>query len=357
LNHTKVRKLLSAYLDGELDPSTAKLVKEHLDACKECTQELEGLRSIDVSVRSVKSELPDEGYFEFFPSRLRARLESEGTRAVPAAGVRVRLARIQMAATALVVLLAFGLGFMSGQKRESFMRAPMLRPIPLESDQVAVPSAEVEGKTGAVQAGKVAPEAKKETAVAGLAKEEPREAESIARMSVPAEAPSAGTERAETETFAGPREKDKGGARDEVAATTVYAQANVAQLQGDYESAVAEYGKVKKYSPDSDLASAAQYQINLIKTVEDTTSDLVTLRKKAKVWEEFIAQYPQSGFVQPACNQYANTLYQIAQKTNLKSDITKALGALDQCSGLTKGDDAEGYNRKAMELKESLENK
>ncbi|HKZ32102.1 MAG TPA: zf-HC2 domain-containing protein [Vicinamibacteria bacterium] len=65
---------LSAYLDDALAADERAQVAAHLDACGECAARLAELAAVDGAVASVPSEAPP-GYFEAFPSRVRARLE------------------------------------------------------------------------------------------------------------------------------------------------------------------------------------------------------------------------------------------------------------------------------------------
>ena len=51
--------LLSAYIDGEVTPSEAARVDEHLAGCEECVSELDGLRATSGLLRSLpKLEVP-----------------------------------------------------------------------------------------------------------------------------------------------------------------------------------------------------------------------------------------------------------------------------------------------------------
>jgi hypothetical protein len=63
---------LSAYLDDALPPRERAEVAAHLDACGECAARLAELAAVDAAV-GTPFEAPS-GYFESFPSRVRARL-------------------------------------------------------------------------------------------------------------------------------------------------------------------------------------------------------------------------------------------------------------------------------------------
>jgi anti-sigma factor RsiW len=46
----RVARVLQAYLDGEIDEATARLVSAHLDACRRCGMKAETYRSIKESI-------------------------------------------------------------------------------------------------------------------------------------------------------------------------------------------------------------------------------------------------------------------------------------------------------------------
>lgn len=71
---------LSAYMDGELDPSTARAVAGHLDACSACGKEFEAFSRVDGLVRALpRADLP-EGFAAALASRARPRRPAQPTR-------------------------------------------------------------------------------------------------------------------------------------------------------------------------------------------------------------------------------------------------------------------------------------
>jgi len=67
------RERLSAYLDDELTPGERTEVEAHLAACPGCAAFLADLRAVDAAADGLPAEAP-AGYFDTFPSRVRARL-------------------------------------------------------------------------------------------------------------------------------------------------------------------------------------------------------------------------------------------------------------------------------------------
>lgn len=60
--HRKVRESLSAYLDGELSPAQARAVESHLERCRACREELEGLRMVARALRSLPQADPSRSF-------------------------------------------------------------------------------------------------------------------------------------------------------------------------------------------------------------------------------------------------------------------------------------------------------
>lgn len=363
MSHSEVRKLLSAYVDGELGPDVAGAVKEHVGHCEACARYLERLRTMDESVRSTRPEMPPEGYFEFFPSKLAARIRSEGRGFVLGRRMEVRLARVRAAATALVVLMAFGVGFIYGQ-RETPVPMVRLTPIPLLSEPT--PALELAAmdeiadmeqerlKTTAMRKPKQVSEPERKERKFGRVPEAAVLGERVvpgAGLEVGKEAgePSADVTMTEAVTQSFPAAAGRRKGPESSGAAEAYAMANLAQLQYDYDSALDGYGRVLASSPGTDLASAAQYQINVMKT--DTSGGVQTLRESARLWEEYINQYPGSSLILSACNWYTESLYLIARKTKSRLDAERALSAIEDCSRLVKEKMPADYREKVSELR------
>ena len=305
MEHKDVRVLLSAYLDGELEPAVLASVEKHLSTCAECSRSLETLRGLDESVKSTRPEEPPEGYFEFFPAKLRARIRSEDRGAASIGRMERRLARVRVGATVFVVLMAFGVGMMYGQ-RGLTVRRPRLSPISIGWRATAATralneKAETVGEEEPYESIDVVGSAVRDE-MAEPVEESAYWGEPERRGVLPADVtePAAAPEVAHKRAIA--REKDaegmlgtapsisgleteakKKGVREDIVET--YTMANVAQLQQDYDKALDGYARIVESSPGTELASAAQYQINVMKASSDTGEVVDRLRVSAQRWE------------------------------------------------------------------------
>jgi hypothetical protein len=386
LNHSKVREMLSAYLDGELEPSLARAVEEHLRGCAECTGYLERLRGLNESIRSTRPAMPDEGYFEFFPSRVTAEARSRTKGIVAVERLQLRLARVRIAATALVVVMAFGIGFFYGQ-RELRTVTPLFFPIPVErtrriaAAEAVSESAVKEGERRDKSSVGWAEGNEGLAAAAGTGVESFPLAEKKKGREIPSREPAGeeiagmlGAEEAETarapseaaekylpevSIIAAPATKprtrksemDEEKGETVVDAVETYALANVAQLEQDYGRALQGYAEVLKLSPGTELASAAQYQMNVVAVGPDSTIGAEGLKEKARLWEEWIRDYPGSSLLLSACDQYTEALYLVAIRTGARADAEKALSAIESCSTLVREKMPPSFQQRTEELR------
>jgi len=68
------RKLISPYIDGELNEGKRNLLESHLNGCKECARELEELQKIHMQLTSAEPFEVPHG----FPTRVLANIRSKG---------------------------------------------------------------------------------------------------------------------------------------------------------------------------------------------------------------------------------------------------------------------------------------
>ena len=111
--HARIVRQLSAYLDGELDPSVSRAVAAHLAECDACRHELAMLRQ----VKGLLERLPEVEPPQAVWHGLRARLAAEDRPTVTILDtVRAAFRRPAVAAVAaMVVLLLVALPLVKGR--------------------------------------------------------------------------------------------------------------------------------------------------------------------------------------------------------------------------------------------------
>lgn len=112
----RVRKLLSLYLDGELNPKESKRIGDHLDQCQECTSELEQLSLIKHTAQSLERYEPPDYLFYRIKNEIakQAKVKSERIWVV-------RRKRWVLVPTIAAVLVAIGLAIIFKTKEPSPM--------------------------------------------------------------------------------------------------------------------------------------------------------------------------------------------------------------------------------------------
>lgn len=127
MNCNRNEKLLSAYLDRELDGQTQLQVREHIRLCPTCAQQLEELRELKSQLGALREVTPPEGSFERLKARLdnQVRAESRENRFL-SAGI--------VAAAACAAVLAWT--WTQSQTPTTASAQPMTEKVDLMADQV-----------------------------------------------------------------------------------------------------------------------------------------------------------------------------------------------------------------------------
>ncbi len=66
---------ISGYMDGELSQEEMKLFEEHIASCKQCSDLLSELQSVDEMLIGMEPPLPDEAYWSGFDARLKEKVD------------------------------------------------------------------------------------------------------------------------------------------------------------------------------------------------------------------------------------------------------------------------------------------
>lgn len=67
----KIRKLLSPFLDGELDKKRHDMVSQHLDRCADCSKELDTMQMVSVTMRNIQRIKTPPRYEDVIFARIR----------------------------------------------------------------------------------------------------------------------------------------------------------------------------------------------------------------------------------------------------------------------------------------------
>jgi anti-sigma factor RsiW len=79
-NHPITSQTLSAFVDGELSAREMARVKEHLDRCSACRDEVTALRRVSGLVRSARIEEEIERRLEGFSDRVQEKIQRAGSK-------------------------------------------------------------------------------------------------------------------------------------------------------------------------------------------------------------------------------------------------------------------------------------
>lgn len=107
---------LSAAMDGELAPSEALAVEEHVRGCASCARAQSSLQATRIALRHLPAEAVSGG----FDAAMRARLTNDAT---PRGGPKARVVALTSLAAALLVLAAWP-GRRTGPERRTLPEGP-----------------------------------------------------------------------------------------------------------------------------------------------------------------------------------------------------------------------------------------
>ncbi len=60
--HNKLRRLLSSYIDGQLNENESKQIEEHLSTCQECRWDMDSLRATVGLLRDIPTPMPQKSF-------------------------------------------------------------------------------------------------------------------------------------------------------------------------------------------------------------------------------------------------------------------------------------------------------
>ncbi len=80
MKHEEIKKLIGAYVDGELHGKEKKTVEEHIKTCAECARECAYIKKLNEKIREDGIQLPADAYWDTFPRRVMERLKDQPKR-------------------------------------------------------------------------------------------------------------------------------------------------------------------------------------------------------------------------------------------------------------------------------------
>jgi predicted anti-sigma-YlaC factor YlaD len=75
MSHEEIKKLISAYIDGEVSDREKKQVQDHLSRCAECRQEFRELTALEEVLHNMKLKQPSKDIWDVYWSSVYNRLE------------------------------------------------------------------------------------------------------------------------------------------------------------------------------------------------------------------------------------------------------------------------------------------
>ena len=75
MNHEEIKKLISAFLDGELSGEQKKQLEGHLSHCEDCRKELEEMSQLEEVLNKMKLKKPSKEIWDVYWSSVYNRIE------------------------------------------------------------------------------------------------------------------------------------------------------------------------------------------------------------------------------------------------------------------------------------------
>ncbi|HHF51774.1 MAG TPA: hypothetical protein ENL46_03705, partial [Candidatus Aminicenantes bacterium] len=77
MNHDEIKKLISAYHDGELPEKKMEEVRKHIESCPECHRDLDTFQHIDRISSEIPKEEPNSHYWEKMLAHIRSEISDK----------------------------------------------------------------------------------------------------------------------------------------------------------------------------------------------------------------------------------------------------------------------------------------
>lgn len=130
MNHDDIRQLLPDFVYGKLLEDLEKKILEHIQTCKDCTEEVEQLKVLFANVEQEKIWNPSEQYFTALLPRIHQRIEKKRFFDVPQ-----WFQRLVLPLAALTVLVVFSIQLFTIDKNKHGELQSLLQQMSLEELQ------------------------------------------------------------------------------------------------------------------------------------------------------------------------------------------------------------------------------
>ncbi len=351
MRHKKIKSLLGAYYDGELEEKERIIIERHLEKCEECLSELNIIKEIEL-LSSEPVHEPGENYWNSFAGRVKRRISEREV--VEKRGVSLFLKpyfmRLTVALASIILIAILSIFYVESLKSTKEKVLSQQESLPagqitekeqekiLKPEETLAPRPEREEK-------KLPPASKpknEELMAKKLEKieqlEEMKKVEELEK-----------TEASQREVVLFARAKEGFSEEEEI-----YQKGLRFQEAGNYNEALKSYQSILYNYPSGKRASQAQFQINTISLSQwDKSNGKSYLRKKIEIWEDFIKKYPNSELIPSAKKNRAEAYYQLAIFTKNQKDIEEAVMAIeDFLKVCTEDKEREKFEKMLKEIKE-----
>lgn len=359
MRHKKIKSLLEAYYDGEINERERIIIEKHLEECNECHYELSLLERIEESVIDKICE-PEENYWTSFPERVKERIlikEREiSKKAKPSFLKNIFLRPVSMklagAIASIVIIVMVSIFYYENFKphpetlfseKESVSLHLMEQSEKVKKETYnkeelqSVPSPQQKDKKREIKTpppDKILSETKKEAEEQMRMLRVDEEKEKISHEEL---IPKVSGAKISLEEI---QEEEK-----------IYQEGLKFQQKGDYDKAMQSYQYIIHNYPQGKRAPHAQFQVNTISSFQlERPFDEYSLRKRIQLWRDFIKKYPDSELIPSAKRNLAEIFYQLAFLTKHPQDIEDAISAVEDFMGLAT-EEKERFEKMLEELR------
>ncbi len=370
MRHKKIKSLLGAYYDGELNERERIIIEKHLEECFECRSELNLLEKIEEIVIDKICE-PEENYWTSFPERVKERISMRERGVLKKAkssflkNVFLRPVSMKLAGAIALITIIFILSifYYENFKSPIGLSYPERKQVPSHfKEQSEKVKEDTYGEEAQPLTSPQKMDKKKEIAISAMDKklsETKIEREQKEMLGVEKEEMAREEKRmAEEEIILEKKEEEK---MQRVSAPKslseeipeeekMYQEGLKLQQEGKYEEALQSYQFILYNYPKGRRAPNAQFQINTLSYSKLKKVNEDYLREIINSWKKFIEKYPDSEFIPSAKRNLGEACYQLAFLTRNKEDIEEAIKVLEDLLKLST-DEKEKFERMVEELK------